>query len=230
MPNTRFSLAALREHIRKYLWLYIIGIGASLLLTNLLWTTTAPRTPMDQMVQIYVASDYASADGMNGVAAEVLARTQPYDETLLEVEFVSVNYTENDYYSTMLLMTRLTTGDADAFICSQPVLDYLIGSGATLPLDDYCAGGWLEGRDVEPIYATVQENEQAEPSEILAAYRLGTVGPLARLGALYDEDVYIAVMINGTNTDTTVKALENLVDILAEADADAQTEAAEPAA
>jgi len=34
MPVTKFSFAALREHIRKYLWIYIIGVGACLLLTN----------------------------------------------------------------------------------------------------------------------------------------------------------------------------------------------------
>ena len=230
MPNTKFSFAALREHLRKFLWIYIIGVAACLLMTNLLWTTTAPRTPMEQVVQIYLADDYTNADNMPGVARAVLERTQPFDDTLEEVEFLSVNYTADDYYSAMLLMTRLTTGDADAFLCNQAVLDYLIGSGASLALDDFYAEGWLEGRNVEPYFANVQEDEASEPYTILAAMKLGDTQPLARLGAMVEEDVYMVVTVNGTNVDTTVKALENMIDIFSEEAGDAQAEAAEPAA
>ena len=30
MPDTKFSLPALREHLRKYLWVYLIGIALCL--------------------------------------------------------------------------------------------------------------------------------------------------------------------------------------------------------
>ena len=230
MPDTKFSLAALREHLRKFLWIYIVGVGICLILTNLLWTTTAPRTPMEQVIQVYLADGYANGEAMKGVAQEMLRRTQAYDETLLEVEFLSMPYTEDDYYSTMLLMTRLTTGDADAFLCGQAAMDQLIGTGVALPLDDYAAGGWLSAFDLEPFYAQVQEAEESEPYTILAGFRMDKVTVLSKLGAIDNSGAYLLVTSNGTNVDTTLKALENMVDILMEDEADAAAEGTEPAA
>ena len=230
MPITKFSLAALREHIRKYLWIYVIGIGLCLLGTNLLWTTTAPRTPMEQVVQIYLADDYSNGDALNSLIPEVLVRTQAEDESLLEVEILSMPFTENDYYSSMLLMTRLTTGDADAFLCGPAVMNYLIGTGAALPLDDYYADGFLADSGLEPYYVAVQETEDTEPHTILAGFRLDPVKALTRRGALSSEGAFLLVTSNGTNVDSTLRTLENLMDLLMEESADAGTESAEPAA
>ena len=36
MPDTKFSWRALREHLRKYFWIYLIGIAVCMLGTNLL--------------------------------------------------------------------------------------------------------------------------------------------------------------------------------------------------
>lgn len=229
MPDTKFSFAALKEHIRKYLWIYAAGIVVSLILTNLVWTTTAPRTPMEQAVQIYLADDYTNADPLKDLAQRVLERTKAYDERLEEVEFVSMAYTADDYYSSMLLMTRLTTGDVDAFLCSQAVMDALLNTGAALALDDSAAAGFMEGRGLEPFYATVQDEEDSEPYTILAGYRLDPVSKLAELGAMNNEGAFLVVTINGTNQDTTLRALENMIDLLTE-DADAGTKGAEPAA
>ena len=43
MPDTRFSFAALKEHLRKFIWIYVVGIAVCLVVANLLWSTTAPR-------------------------------------------------------------------------------------------------------------------------------------------------------------------------------------------
>ena len=130
----------------------------------------------------------------------------------------------------MLLMTRLTTGDADAFLCGPAVMNYLIGTGAALPLDEYYADGFLADSGLEPFYATVQETEESDPHTILAGFRLDPVNALTKRGALTSEGACLLVTTNGTNPDSTVKALQNLIDILLEESADAGTESTEPAA
>ena len=47
MPDTRFSLAMLKEHLRKSLAIYLVGIALCLFGTSLLWTTTRPRPDND---------------------------------------------------------------------------------------------------------------------------------------------------------------------------------------
>ena len=68
MPDTKFSFRALREHIRKYLWIYIVGIVACLVLSSLLWTTTRPRVPNEQNVTVYLTDGYANSDPLADVA------------------------------------------------------------------------------------------------------------------------------------------------------------------
>ena len=159
MPITKFAFAALKEHIRKYLWIYIIGVGLCLLGTNLIWTTTAPRTPMEQVVQIYLADEYSNGDALESLVPEVLARTQAEDESVLELEVLSLPFTENDYYSSMLLMTRLATREGDAFLCNTPCIESLAQSGVLRPLDELVAM-ILRGEvaDAKTVCATMLAN------------------------------------------------------------------------
>ena len=52
MPDTRLTWFNVKEHLRKFIWVYIVVIVVSLVVGDLLWTTTAPRTPEDQRVLI----------------------------------------------------------------------------------------------------------------------------------------------------------------------------------
>ena len=194
MPDTKFSFRALREHIRKYFWLYIVGVAVCLVLTSLLWTTTRPRVSNEQNVIVYLADGYASCDVLEPVAKDMLEKTQAFDETLREVEFQpllledvaadmlagaqavdpavkqvsfdSLMYNENEYTSAMLLMTRLAVGEGDAFLACQAAMDQLAHSGAIEPLDDYVAAGWLAKYGLEPYPVTLTDDEKGAKYQI----------------------------------------------------------------
>ena len=55
MPITKFSWPQLREHIRKFLWIYLAGIVVCLFGSNLIWTMTRPQVPIEQAVLVYMA-------------------------------------------------------------------------------------------------------------------------------------------------------------------------------
>ena len=228
MPDTKFSLPALREHLRKYLWIYLIGIAMCLVGSSLLWTTTAPRPSELETVLIYLADNGSNPQPLEGIARHMLEATQPYDETLKLVEFQSLNYMEDDYTSSMLLMTRLAVGEGDAFLASQSVMDALVQSEALLPLDDYVAEGW-PGYGLEPYYATWSDEETGESETLLAGLRLDEVDALYDLRAFYNEGAYLCVTANGGNVQTTMKALEVMLQDLMEGDY-AASEDTEPAA
>ena len=230
MPDTKFSWRGLREHIRKFFWIYILGIVICLVGTNLLWTTTRPRVSIEHSVTVFLADGYSDPTPLADIARDMLERTQAFDDTLEQVEFQSMMYNENDYTSSMLLVTRLSVGEGDAFLANQAAMDALASSEALEPLDDHVAGGWLAEYGLEPYYATVENPDTGESTSFLAGLRLDSVDALAQMGAFNNEGAFLCVTNNGGNQETTMKALEYMLeDLTTEAD-DAATEATEPAA
>ena len=52
MPDTKFSWRGLREHLRKYFWIYLLGVALCLVGTNLLWTMTRPQFSNEEVVTV----------------------------------------------------------------------------------------------------------------------------------------------------------------------------------
>ena len=216
MPDTRFSWRALLEHLRKFGAIYLIGIAVCLFGTNLLWTMTAPTIPPEQSVIVYLAAGYSNPEPLSGIANEMLAETQKKDNTLRTVEFQSLQYVESemDYSGPMALLARLSVGEGDAFLASRQVMDQLVLGGALLPLDEIVESGWMSGLELEPYYVTVEDGETGEESTYLAGLRLDTLDALSEMDAFRNEDAFLAIPANGTNQDTTLYALEIMVDAL----------------
>ena len=216
MPDTRLTWSRFREHLRKYGWIYLVGIAVCLVCTNLLWTTTAPRVPDDQAVVIFLADGYSNPKPLADVAEAILKRSQEYDNTLEEVEFQSLMYADPsvDYTGPMVLMARLSTGEGDAFLASQVVMDSLVNSEVLLHLDEPVKSGWMADYGLEPYYVTVTDEETGEQDTYLAGLKIDKLAALSKAQAFNNEGAYLAVTSNGTNQETTLRALEVMVDEL----------------
>ena len=225
MPDTKFSWRGLREHLRKYLWLYLIGIVMGVLGAELLWTMTRPRIPSEASVSVYLAADYSNAEPLQAFAPAILARVQADDDTIRQVYFESLMYNDQVYTSNMLLLTRLSVGECDAFLASETAMEALITSGALIPLDDALAAGWMGAYDLEPYVVTTEDEESGESTTWTAGLRLDSVDALAKLGAFDNRGSFLCVTANGGNTQAAMKALEYLMSELTEAN-HAGTEAA----
>ena len=216
MPETKLTWGALREHLRKTWILYIVGILACLFGTELLWTITTPQIPPEQMVVIYLADSTSDPEPLKQIAEEMLAEAQKADQSLKKVEFQSLQYSnpETDYTGPMILMARLSVNEGDAFLASKSVMDNLVAGGTLLPLDDIVASGWLNQYDLEPYYATYEDEESGEKTTFLAGLRIDSLNALYEMGAFHNADAFLAIPANGTNLDTTLIALEKMVDSL----------------
>jgi len=225
MPDTRFSWRALREHLRKTLWIYLLGIALCLVGTSLLWTMTRPQYRNDEVVTVCLVDSFSNPDPLAGIARHMLEETRPFDDALKQVQFESLMYNAEVYTSQMLLVTRLSVGEGDAFLASQAGMDALAASEALVPLEEYVARGWPGGWDLEPYYVTQEDEDTGESRTWLAGLRLDDVDRLMELGAFNNEGAYLCVAANGGNVETTMKALETMLSDLMEAN-DAGTEAA----
>lgn len=225
MPDTRFSWRSLREHLRKYIWLYLLGIALGLMGAELLWTMTRPRIPSQASVNIYLAADYSNAEPLEALAPDILARVQADDESIRQVAFESMLYNDQAYTSTMLLVTRLSVGECDAFLASEKAMEGLVSSGALIPLDDALAAGWMGAYDLEPYAVTTEDEESGESATWTAGLRLDSVSALAKMGAFDNRGAFLCVTGTGGNAQAAMKALEYLIGDLTEA-SDAGTEGA----
>lgn len=224
MPITKFSWAGFKENLRKFGAIYVAGILVTLLCTNLIWTMTRPRVPDDQSVTIYLADGYSNPDALDGIAAQMLEAGKTFDETLEEVVFYSMSYSnpEEDYTSSVLMATRLSTGEADAFLCNEYAFENLTGADAVLNLEPYLESGWLEGLDVETVEVEIYDYDNTGEvrqlkDKYIGAIKLDNVNALRSLGAMENEGAYLVIACNGTNIDTTMYAVDTLMRLLMEA-------------
>lgn len=217
MPITKFSWSSLKEHIRKFFWIYAAVIIIAVVLSNLLWTMTRPQTPIDQQVLVYMADTIAYPEAMDDIAKEMLAEGQKFDETLMEVNFEHLQFSDpsKDYTSGMVLMARLTTGEADAFIASEDCM-VALASLAALDLTDYLADGWLSEYGLEGQTITLIDDETGEENTLIAAIPLDSLTALKTRGAFQNEKSFLVIPANGTNRETTMKTIETMIRILAE--------------
>lgn len=229
MPDTKLTPAALREHIRKYAWVYLIGIAVCLLGTSLLWTTTEPRPTNEQTVTIYLADVGSNPEPLAPVARKALEALRDEFPDIRVVEFQSLNYMEEDYTSSMVLLTRLAVGECDAFLCSQAVMDALVQSEALEDLAPRLDAGWMADVDLQPYVAEHVDDETDERYTLTAGLKLDSVNALYGMRAFYNDGAYLCVTTNGGNVDSTLRALEIIMKDLTEGDY-AQSEATEPAA
>ena len=219
MPDTSFTWPNLREHLRKYAVIYLVVLALCLLLTNLLWTTTRPRTPSDRVVLVYLADSYSNAEPLNALGPDIVLKMQEAGSGVQAMTFESLIFSTEDldYASSILLMTRLTTGEGDAFFASQSAMDALVRSGAVMDLGEIVAGGWLSRYQLEPYYATFTDSDTGESTTFLAGLKLDPVNALYEMQAFCNQGAYLALPANGENTEDTLRAMELLMAKLTEA-------------
>ena len=183
MPDTKFSWRGLREHLRKYFLFYLLGIALGVFGAEMLWTMTRPRIPSQASVNIYLAAGYSDAEPLQALAPDILARLQADDDTIQQVYFESMMYNDQVYTSNMLLLTRLSVGECDAFLAAPLAMDALVDSGALIPLDDALAQGWMSACDLEPYVVTTEDEDTGLSTTWTAGLRLDSVDALAQMGA-----------------------------------------------
>lgn len=227
MPFKGLTWLRFKEHLRKCGFIYVIGFVACVLLTNLVYTTTRPQTPIEREVLVYLVDSYPFSEPLNAGAADVLAYGQTVDETLEEVRFESINFNDpaQDYTSAYLIMARMSVGDGDVYLAGATAADYMLGTQIGLPLDDYLADGWMAGCDLEPVAYTDPDTGET----YTAGLRLDNVDALREMGCFDNEGACLFIGGNSTNIETSMEVAEYIVTQLLEGNY-ASAESLEPAA
>lgn len=216
MPLKGLSGKRIREHLRKYSPVYIIGVVIMLLLSDILYTSTRPQTPDDQEVLVYLVDTYCQAEILDDLCADALAYGAETDDRLLSVQAQTISYNEEDYTSAMVLVARMSVGDGDAYITNATALASMAANGVCLPLDEWVEAGWLEDLGVEPYYYTETDDSTGEETTYIAALKLTGVSKLWEDGIVLSNEMYLVIAANGTNVGTTKDVVEYMLESIAE--------------
>lgn len=209
MPHKGFSWFQLKEHIRKYYFIYIIGFIACGMLSSMLYSSTAPRIPYEQEILLYLVDGYTSTEPLEKMEEQMLAYGQSIDETLQTVHFESILYNdpETDYNSNILLMARMALGDADVYLANSIGAEYICRAEAYLPLEDYLEAGWMEGLDLEPVYHTSEETGETR----ICSLSLDNVTALDEINAMFNDGAELIIAGNCSNIETTLEVTEYFI-------------------
>lgn len=242
MPFKGLTWFRLKEHFRKTLWIYIIGVGVMMAVGNLLYTMTAPRTPAEKEVLVYLVDSYTTTEhsAVKKLTADALEYGKQGDETLELVRFESIAYQGiEDYASPMLMTARMSIGDGDIYLCSADGFDYAAKAGMPVDLTPYLAEGWLSELNAEPVYHTYTDEDEGTSRTILAGLRLTNVPKLDEIFMLNNEEAILMVATNSSNTGTSMDVIEHMLYAMmdmeestetTEETADASADSEEPAA
>ena len=238
MPVRGITFARLKEHFRKYLLIYLAVIAGALVMTNILYTTTAPRVPDDQEVLCYMVSILSEAEGLSDLSDGALEAAQAADERCRSVRFETVMYAdpETDYTAAMVLMTRMAVGEGDIYFASAEAVDTLLTAEMGLPLDDALADGLFDCEGLQPVKAhhtVYDENgeyvEDAQGEEYVAALTLDGFTALQARTGFPVEGARLFIASNGTNPEASLAAADELMRQLWQESQELAAPAPEPA-
>lgn len=234
MPDTRITRQKWKDHFSYAKRAYIIGILIALGAASLIYSVTRYQAPNERAVQIALVDSYTAPEKLDEIVPALLKAGQAYDDTLEEVQFLSIAYSgdgNTDYEGAQVYMVQVYAGDNDIFIENETMMNELINQSYCVPLDSFegFEAFTLRHPEVKVLYAVPgadqedgDESEDEDEDEETAAeeprpYALdvSTLKGFEERGALSVKDKYAAVVIMSENPDTSFEVLCAMFDELA---------------
>lgn len=233
MPNTRITRQKWKDHFSYAKKTYIIGILLAMGVASLIYSVTRYQAPNERAVQIALVDSYTAPEKLDEIVPELLKAGQAFDDTLEEVNFLSVTYSgdgNSDYEGAQVYMVQVYAGENDIFIENETMMNELINQSYCVPLDTF--EGFeeftLRHPEVKVLYAVPgaedeedEEEDENEDGEAVVeeprpyALDISTLTGFAERGALDVRGKYAAVVVMSKNADTSFEVLSAMFDVLA---------------
>lgn len=243
MPNTKITKQKFKDHLPYAGKIYIFGCIVAIAVASLVFTMSR-HVPDDEFsVEIALVDNYVDIEKLNADCDTLLAAAQAYDETLEQVSFFSIAYSENaaddeaGYYGAQLYQLQIMAGSNDIYIESEPLMRDLIAMGGCIPLEetDWYAEFTRKYPDVaflwddDPESGVFETDDDGNEVVIEAPDRHAYAVDVSSLTGFIERQAYdirgkYACMFGGSkNKDTSFMVLTELFDVFAPAPAEVQS-------
>ena len=233
MPNTRITKPKWKNHMQYGKVIYIILIAVGLMAGSMLFDMTAPKTPDENKVDIYIVPS-ADVTHVSDFTAQLLVDGQAYERSrdaangidvdapdyapaLREVNIYSIGYNEDndDVYGVQAFMVRTMAGEGDVYVVTRAQLESLMDMGGLIPLDDYIAQGVIDpgSRDLTKTTYSEPVEEGKAPTGAEHVYAIACE-PMRQaffdLTGVDSQDMFLVVMSYSKNPDTSAAVLGSI--------------------
>ena len=211
MPGLKLTLRRLADHFRRMAFTYIASCAAACLLAYLLYDALEPRLPNESEVRIcYIAEAYDTA-AFGRLANELFAAltdgAERPDLRKLSFEcFPYGNAAEKDPNMPMILMARLSSGNADLYVASPAAARLIQRTDAWQEWDD-----WLGGPEGALPLEGALYGKRADSSVCTTALSASRLSVLTERGCAFGtEGAYVFLSSTTRNAEDSVDALKAL--------------------
>lgn len=210
--KTPLTKQRLRTHFTYHLWKYLLAAALTVFCVNLLYTTTAYRSPENLRVDIYMQSTTATQEKVDAFMKDVWQRSVPDMETVNTILLTAGS--TDDYYSNMQLSVYLMAGEGDLYALNTEDFKRFAAQGVFIDLTPYVESGALnvEGIDLSSGYVTLLDDD-GNPTETKSLFGI----PLYTLYGYMDgmgldnRDLVIGVTTFNQNEENVIAFLNELI-------------------
>ncbi len=213
---TRLDRKTLLNHLAYHGWQYLLILGLSFLLWNLIYQQTAYRPPQGKRIDVYIQSSSADQDQVNAFFKPIWESAVPEQELVSAVIMLSPG--TDDYYAGMQLITYIAAAEGDIYMLSSNDFKRLASQGAFIPLDRYVSDGRIDaaGIGLAPGRVTIIETDDEGAVTSVSEPRLYGIPAAELYGFASDllidnRDMVLAVAVNGGNLEAAVTFLDALI-------------------
>jgi len=209
--RTPLNKQTVSTHFTYCWWMYLVLIAATVFGWNLIYTTTAYRSPEDKRIDIYVQSSTASENGINKYMESIGKDVVPDMETINTILLTAAS---DDYYANMQLMVYVYAREGDIFMLSTDDFKNLASQGVFVDLGSYITSGALntEGLDLSSGYVAMIDDDGNTTSEIhlfgVPAYTLNAYSKDINVN---NRNMVLAVTNYSGNEENAVRFLNELI-------------------
>ncbi len=207
---TPLTKERLKTHITYSTWKYVLLVVAAVFGWNLLYTTTAYRSPQNLRIDVYIKSSTASQEMADEFMRPVWQETVPEMEIVQSVIMAS---TGEDYYSAMQLSVYIMANEGDIYILGADDFKSYAAQGAFMPLEELVETGVIDATDIDLSsgYVAMQPDEDMPYETHLYGIPADTLYGYMNGFYLDNRGMYLAIALGNGNDDNVIPFLDGLV-------------------
>ena len=226
--KTPVNKAILKHHFTYNLWKYILLLILSIFLVDIVYSTTAYRSPEDKRIDIYIQGAIANQNDIDELFEQMRTDLLPEVEIIRSAFLLSGS--QDDMYAAQQLTTYLAVGEGDLYLLQAEDFKRYAAQGVFIDLSQAVKDGDLhvEGIDLSGGFVTIQEYDVEKDMMISGGEKRLYGIPASSLDGLLTEfgiinkDLYISMTVFNGNDDNVLRFLNELIKRTREVTLDSQ--------
>ncbi len=206
-----FRKARLKKHLFYDGWKYLLIIALCWFGWELLYTTTAYRSPQDKRIDVMIMSATASDEVVEAFLKPIWEEATPDMELVDGISLLPGS--ADDYYSNMNLTVKLAAAEGDIYLLPQDIFKNLALGGSFVGLDQYIADGIInvDGLNTDNARLTILDEDTGIATTQL--YGIPTESLYTFMDGLQfdNRNAVMAIAVNNGNDDNVVKFFNALL-------------------